>query len=93
MRIQKGGVIMGLPIVTQGKVVDKSTSNGVDRNGNNTVYYNLKIFDVRPDHYDSQIIGVPKDVYDAVKIGEDVQLAGEFGGLKNKYWKFDRLKK
>lgn len=84
---------MGLPIVTQGRVVDKSTSSGTDRNGNSVVWYNLKLFDLRKDHYDSQIIGVPKEVFDSVKIGEDVQLAGEFGGLKTKYWKFDSLKK
>lgn len=84
---------MGLPIITQGRVVDKSTSSGTDRNGNNTTWYNIKLFDTRKDHYDSQIIGVPKDVYESVRIGDDVKFAGEFGGLKTKYWKFDSLVK
>lgn len=84
---------MGLPIVTSGKVVDKSTSTGTNRNGEAVTYYNIKLFDTRQNHYDSQLIGVPKEVYDAVTINQDVKLSGEFGGLKTKYWRFDGILK
>lgn len=81
---------MGLPIVTQGKVIDKSTSNGVNsRTGESVTYYNLKLFDVRENKFDNQLVGVHADVYNAVNVGDVIQLHGEFGGLKNKYWTFN----
>ena len=80
---------MGLPIITRGRVIDKSTSNGTNRNGDQVTYYNLKLFDVRDGHFDNQLIGVSKKTFDAVNINDVVQLAGEYGGLKNKYWSFN----
>lgn len=80
---------MGMPIITHGLVKKKSSNDGTNRNGERVTYYNLQLVDSKT--YDSQLIGVPKDVYDQVSEGQEIQLGGEFGGLKNKYWKFDKL--
>lgn len=80
---------MGMPIITQGLVKKKTAKDGQNKFGERVTYYNVEL--VNPDTYDSQIIGVPKEVYDQIEEGKKIQLGGEFGGLKTKYWKFDRL--
>lgn len=80
---------MGMPIITHGLCKSKSAKDGLNKNGEKVVWYNIQLVD--PKTYDSQLIGVPKDVYDKCVEGQEVKLAGEFGGLKTKYWKFDKF--
>lgn len=80
---------MGMPIITHGVVASKSSNDGTNRYGEKVTYYNIELG--KKGTFTSQLIGVPKEVYDAVEVGQDIQLGGEFGGLKNKYWKFDTL--
>ena len=79
---------MGMPIITEGIVVSKTANDRTKDDGTKVTYYNIKLGNEK---YDSQVIGVPQEVYDQVSEGQKIQLGGEFGGLKNKYWKFDRL--
>ena len=79
----------GMPIITHGIVASKSSNDATNKFGEKVTYYNIELG--KKGTFTSQLIGVPKEVYDAVKEGEEIQLAGEFGGLKNKYWKFDKL--
>ena len=77
-----------MEIVTQALVMDKSVSNGKDRNGFDCTWYNVKLGD--PDKCESQLIGVPQEVYDKVEVGKINRFGGSFGGLKTKWWKFDK---
>lgn len=77
---------MSLVIVTQGKVISKWSNES-----NGKTYYNLKIGDVK--ECESQTIGVPADVFNAVKEGQDVKLKGSCGGLNPKWWSFRELLK
>lgn len=78
---------MAIKIVTQAKVLNKFANDGVNKTtGEKVTWYNLKLVDEKT--YDSQIVGVPKEVYEAITEGDLVQLGGEVGGLKTKYWKF-----
>lgn len=76
-------------IVTQALVVDKYTSNGTDRNGNQVTYYNVKLG--IQETCESQIIGVPEDVYKQIQVGKVNRIGGRFGGLKTKWWAFDKF--
>lgn len=78
-----------MEIVTQALVLDKNISKGHDRNGNVCEYYNVKLGD--PSTCDNQLIGVPADVYQKVEIGKINRFGGSFGGLKTKWWKFDKF--
>lgn len=75
-------------IVTEAKVVDKYVTNGKDRNGFDCTWYNVKLGD--PETCESQIIGVPQDVYEKTEVDKVNRYAGSFGGLKTKWWKFDK---
>lgn len=77
-----------MEIVTQALVMDKDSKQGKDRNGFDVTYYNVKLGD--PDKCESQLIGVPKEVYDQVEVNKINRFAGQFGGLKTKWWKFDK---
>ena len=81
---------MSIKIVTQAKVLNKFANDGVNKtSGEKVTWYNLKLVD--EETYDSQIVGVPKEVYDSIEEGDKVQLGGEVGGLKTTYWKFDKF--
>lgn len=80
---------MSLPIVTKARVLSKSTKEGTDKNGSPKMYFNLKLADTQT--FDSQIVGVTEEIYNAVEEGKDVKLAGKCGGLKEKYWYFNML--
>ncbi|MCR5509288.1 MAG: hypothetical protein K6F34_11465 [Lachnospiraceae bacterium] len=82
---------MSIPIVTKVRVVSKSTKDGNKKDGTPTVFYNLKVADNVT--YDSQIVGVSEEIYNAVEEGQDVKLVGKCGGLKDKYWYFNAIAK
>lgn len=73
------------------KVLTKFTNTGKNKEGNDVTYYNFKIADTET--YDNQIIGVNEEMYNSVDEGDLVSLAGKFGGLKTKYWYFEKLRK
>lgn len=76
---------MSIPVFTKVVVVSKFTNEGKD----GKVYCNLKVAD--KETYDSQIIGVPQEIYDFVHENDEVKLSGKIGGLKEKYWYFNDL--
>lgn len=78
-----------MQIVTQAEVIDKNTNSGKDRNGFDVTYYNLKLAD--REKCETQLIGVPADVYEQVEVGKIYRFGGSFGGLKTKWWKFDQF--
>lgn len=79
---------MSIPIFTKVKVVQKA-SKDYEKDGEVKTYYNIKCVDTVA--YDSQIVGVSKDVYDKCVEGKDVKLYGKCGGLGNKrYWYFNQ---
>ena len=80
---------MSLPIVTKARVLSKSTKDGTDKNGNPKTYYNLKLADTQT--FDSQIVGVTEEIYNAAQENKDIKLAGKCGGLKEKYWYFNMI--
>lgn len=81
---------MSIKIVTQAKVLNKFSNDGINKTtGEKVTWYNLKLVD--EETYDSQIVGVPQEVYEAIQEGDKVRLGGEVGGLKTKYWKFDKF--
>ena len=80
---------MSLPIITKARVLNKSTKEGQDKNGAPKTYYNLKLADTQT--FDSQIVGVTEDIYNAAVEGKDIKLAGKCGGLKEKYWYFNMI--
>lgn len=80
---------MSIPIVTKVRVISKSTKEGTKRDGSATMFYNIKVAD--PVTFDSQIVGVNKEVFDACEEGKDVKLVGKCGGLKEKYWYFNAV--
>lgn len=82
---------MSIPIVTKVRVVSKSTKEGTKKDGTPSTFYNLKVADSVT--FDSQIIGVAEDIYNAVEEGQDIKLAGKAGGMKEKYWYFNALVK
>lgn len=82
---------MSIPIVTKVRVISKSTKEGQKKDGSPTIFYNLKCAD--PVTFDSQVVGVSEEVYNAVEEGQDVKLAGKCGGLKDKYWYFNAVVK
>lgn len=80
---------MSLPILTRARVLSKSTKDGKDKDGKPKTYFNIKLADTST--FDSQIVGVNEEVYNAVEEGQDVLLGGKCGGLKEKYWYFNSL--
>ena len=80
---------MSLPILTRARVLSKSTKPGKDKDGNEKMYYNLKLADTST--FDSQIVGVTEEIFNQVEEGKDVLLGGKCGGLKEKYWYFNAL--
>ncbi len=80
---------MSLPIVTKGRVLSKTTNERTDKNGNPKTYFNLKIADTVT--FDSQVVGVPEEIFNAAVEGKDIKLAGKCGGLKEKYWYFNAI--
>lgn len=81
---------MGMPCFTKVIILEKTAKDQLNKFGERVTYYNLKVAS-KEKQYESQLIGVPKEVYDQVKEGNEYQLKGEFGGLKTKYWKFDKV--
>lgn len=79
---------MGFKVVSERlEVADKFVNEGTRKDGSAVNYYNLKVIV----YGDSQIIGVPEDVYNSVEVGDKIFLKGSIGGLKEKYWRFNEL--
>lgn len=79
---------MGFKVFSERVEVGNKFENKATRpDGTPVTYYNLKVVV----YGDSQIVGVPQDVYDKVNVGDKVFLAGSIGGLKDKYWRFDSI--
>lgn len=80
---------MAISVLSGVRVISKFTKDGSNKDGKPIVYYNLKVADV--ENFDSQIIGVNKEVFDKAEEGKDLILKGKVGGLKEKYWYFDSV--
>ena len=83
-----------MEIVTQAVVIDKNRNQGKGDYADK-VYYNITLGEPRDVNgmtiMDTQIIGVPEDVYEKVVVGKVNRFGGSFGGLKTKWWKFDKF--
>lgn len=83
-----------MDIVTQAFVVDKNINNGKGDYADK-VYYNVTLGEPQNLNgmtiMNTQIIGVPEDVYNKIEVGKVNRLGGSFGGLKTKWWKFDKF--
>ena len=74
-------------VTEQLEVESKFVNKATRPDGTPVEYYNIKVIT----YGNNQIIGVPKEVYDAVEVGDKIFLKGNFGGLKDKYWRCDAL--
>lgn len=82
-----------MKIVTEAIVVDKNRKEGTgDFTGR--VFYNIVLGEPKDlngfQTMDTQVIGVPADVYDKAVVGKVNRFGGTFGGIKTKFWKFDQ---
>lgn len=75
---------MSLVILTRGKVIEKKFKDYEKQDGTKIRYYNIKIGN--PDKCESQTITVDKDIYEAVKEGEEIKLEGLCGGINKDMW-------
>lgn len=81
---------MSLIILTQGEVIEKSVKDFTKNDGTVIQYYNIRLGDRKS--CECQGISVPKDVFNAVKEGENIQLKGVAGGIgNNRWWAFKEL--
>lgn len=82
-----------MKIITEAMVLDKNSKQGSGDYSNN-VYYNVQLGEPKDLNgmtvYDTQLIGVPEEVYKNVEVGKINRFGGSFGGLKTKWWKFDK---
>lgn len=69
-------------------VLDKKTKD-ITKDGVTTTYFNVSVGGMGFSHN----LGVPKEVYDAVEVGQDIYLEGQLGFKRTgeRFWFFDRL--
>lgn len=69
-------------------VLDKKTKD-VSKNGETKTYFNIVVGGMGFSH----VLGVPKDVFDAVEVGKDISLVGQLGFKHDgtRFWFFDDL--
>ena len=81
-----------MKIVTEAIVVDKNRKEGTGSFVGRT-FYNIVLGEPRDLNgfttMDTQVIGVPEDVFNKAVVGKVNRFGGSFGGLKQKFWKFD----
>lgn len=83
-----------MKIVTEAIVVDKNAKRGTGQYEGRT-FYNIVLGEKKDLNgfptMDTQVIGVPADVYQQAEVGKVNRFGGSFGGVKNKFWKFDQF--
>lgn len=82
-----------MKIVTEALVLDKNSKKGSGQYADR-VYFNVQLGEPKDVNgitvMDTQLIGVPEEVYNKVEVGKTNRFGGSFGGLKTKWWKFDQ---
>lgn len=81
---------MSLIILTQGEVLEKSVRDYTRNDGTVVQYYNIRLGD--RNKCESQGLSVPKEVFNQIKEGDNVQLKGVAGGVgRDRWWAFNEV--
>lgn len=82
-----------MKIVTEAIVIDKNRKEGTGQYAGR-IFYNIVLGEPKDLNgfttMDTQVIGVPEDVFNKAVVGKVNRFGGTFGGVKNKFWKFDQ---